>query len=273
MTAGEDTTELGRALRKARIAAELRQDDVVARIGISQTQLSRIERGTALPNAQQAADLTRLYELDEVEAGRIRQLVTDARARIRDTRLVVQRGSTLAMQQRWRELEGQARTVRAYHPAVVLGVLQTSAYAAIALREPVDSPVVRDRMLRHERLLSEPQRQHLLIQSEGALQQVVGSPEVMAAQLDRIISAAAAPNIEVAVIPAGRPLEVLAGSGFHLYDDTAVVIGLEVAAATLTDPQDVTHFRRLWDQLWSAAAVGDDAVALIRKAMTRLYRR
>ena len=84
---------------------------------------------------------------------------------------------------------------------------------------------------------------------------------------------AAAPNIEVAVIPASRPLELLAGSGFHLYDDTAVVVGLEVAAATLMDSQDVTHFRRLWDQLWSAAAVEDDAVALIRKAMTRLYRR
>jgi hypothetical protein len=94
----------------------------------------------------------------------------------------------------------------------------------------------------------------------------------MAAQLDRIIGVAAAPNVKVAVIPASQPLELLAGSGRHLYDDTAVVVGLEVAAATLTDPHDVTHFRRLWDQLWSAAAVGDDAFALIQKAMTRLDR-
>jgi NADPH:quinone reductase-like Zn-dependent oxidoreductase len=37
-----------------------------------------------------------------------------------------------------------------------------------------------------------------------------------------------------------------------------------------TAPAHVAHFRRLWDQLWSAAAVGDEAIALIRTAMSRL---
>lgn len=269
MAAGDDDENmLGRALRAGREAAGLKQVDVVARTRIAQQKLSRFENGGAIPTPAETDALAHLYGLDETEVGRLVALARVERAGIRDERLVIQRGSTIAMQRQWRRIEGKARTVWAYHPVVVLGVLQTAAYAAVATREPAGSDVVRDRVQRHERMLAEPHRRHLLIQTEGALRQVVGSRDLMDAQLDRIEQAAAAPNVEIAVIPAAHPLHVLVGSGFHIYDDTAVVIGLEVAAATLTDPKDVGHFRGLWDRLWDAAAHGDDALALIRSVAT-----
>lgn len=260
MGTGDDVeTELGTALRAGRKAAGLNQVDVVARTQITQQKLSRFENGGAIPSPEETAVLARLYGLDEAEVSRLAELARSERAGIRDERLVVQRGSTLAMQRRWRRIEGDARTVRAFHPVVVLGVLQTPAYAAVATRQPVGSEVVRDRTLRHERLLAEPHRQHLLIQTEGALRQVVGSRTVMAEQFDRIFAVMAAPNVEVSVIPASHPMHFLVGSGFHIYDDTAVVVGLEVAAATLTDARDIGHFRGLWDRLWAASVHGDEA--------------
>lgn len=262
----DDGANLGHALRAGREAAGLKQVDAVARIHISQQKLSRFENGGAIPTSEEVAALARLYGLDEVEVNRLVELAHEERAGISDERLVVQRGSTLAMQRRWRRIEGKARTVRAFHPVVVLGVLQTPAYAAVATRQPVESATVRDRMLRHKRLLAETHRQHLLIQTEGALRQVVGSREVMAEQIEQILAVTAAPNVEISVIPADHPLHLLVGTGFHIYDDTAVVVGLEVATATLTDARDVGHFRGLWDRLWAASVHGDDALGLIREA-------
>lgn len=264
MTPGGDETELSRALRAARGVADLRQVDVVTRTRLSQARLSRIEQGKSLPTEDETAELGRLYGLGWRRLEELVAMTVDARAGIRDSRLVVQRGNTLAMQQRWRRLERDAAAVRSYQPALVLGVLQTGAYAAVATREPVDSEVVRDRRRRHERLFTEPQRRHLLIHTEGALRQTVGSAEVMAEQIEAILRAAAAPNVELGVIPAGRPMGFVVGSGFHLYDDTTAVVGLEVAAATLTDPADVAHFRELWERLWAVAVRGDEALELIR---------
>ncbi len=263
-------TELSRSLLALRDASGLRQVDVAARTGLSQARLSRIERGKSLPTEDEVRALVRLYGVDEARGEQLVQLGRDLSAGIRDSRLVVQRGNTLALQQRWDRIEGGATTVRSYHPVVVLGVLQTPAYAAIASRHPVDSAVVASRTRRHQRLLREPRRRHLLIQTEGALRQVVGSVEVMAEQLDVILTVMGAPNVELGVIPAARPLELLVGSGFHVYDDTAAVVGLEVAAATLTDPADVTHFRELWERLWKAAVTGADAVALIQRVAAEL---
>lgn len=263
-------TELSRSLLALRDAVGLRQVDVTARTGLSQARLSRIEKGKALPTEDEVCALARLYDADKARVEHLVALERDLRAGIRDSRLVVQRGNTLALQQRWDRIEGGATTVRSYQPVVILGVLQTPAYAAVASRNPIDSAVVASRIRRHERLLAEPGRQHLLIQTEGALRQVVGSAEMMAEQLDAILAATAAPNVELGVIPASRPLELLIASGFHVYDDTAAVVGLEVAAATLTDPADVTHFRELWEWLWKTAAVGDDAVALIQRVAVEL---
>lgn len=263
-------SELSRSLLALRGAVGLRQVDVADRTGLSQARLSRIEKGKSLPTEDEVRTLARLYEADDARVEQLVALGRDLRAGIRDTRLVVQRGNTLALQQRWDRIEGGATTVRSYQPVVVLGVLQTPAYAAVASRQPIDSDVVASRIRRHERLLAEPGRQHLLIQTEGALRQVVGSAEVMAEQLDAILTAMAAPNVELGVIPADRPLELLVGSGFHVYDDTAAVVGLEVAAATLTDPADVTHFRELWERLWKAAAVGDDAIELVQRVAAQL---
>jgi transcriptional regulator with XRE-family HTH domain len=266
MARGDDVaagTELSRSLLALRRAAGLRQMDVVAATSLSQAQLSRIERAQSLPTEGETDQLTRLYQADPQRRAELVQMARDARAGIRDSRLVVQRGHTLAMQQRWRRIEGDARVVRSYQPALVLGVLQTADYASVVLEQPADSTVVRDRIARHRRLLDEPDRQHILIQTEGALRLRVGSASVMRDQIRSLRGASERPNVRLGVIPESRAVDVVAGTAFHIYDDTAVVVGLEVAAATLTDSSDVQHFRRLFDRLSTLAVWGDEARTVI----------
>lgn len=243
--------------------------DVAAATGLSQAQLSRIERAQSLPTEDEADKLSRLYQVDPRRRAELIEMARDARAGIRDARLVVQRGQTLAMQQRWRRIEGAARVVRSYQPALVLGVLQTAEYASVVLEQPADSAVVRDRVARHHRLLDEPDRQHVLIQTEGALRLRVGSDEVMRGQVRRLREVTSRPNVRLGVIPESRAVDVVAGTAFHLYDDTAVVVGLEVAAATLTDRADVQHFRGLFDRLAAVAVWGDEAQAVLAGVAAR----
>jgi transcriptional regulator with XRE-family HTH domain len=268
MTSGDAAragTELSRSLLALRRAARMRQTEVAAATGLSQAQLSRIERAQSLPTADETEQLSRLYGADPSRRAELVQLARDARAGIRDSRLVVQRGNTLAMQQRWSRIEGGAAVVRSYQPALILGVLQTAEYASVVLEQPADSEVVQSRVARHLRLLDEPNRQHILIQTEGALRLRVGSEAVMAEQTRSLIEASHRTNVQLGVIPEERAVDVVAGTAFHLYDDTAVVVGLEVAAATLTDAADVQHFRQLFERLSAAAVWGDQARAVITR--------
>lgn len=262
---GDEEAELSRSLVALRKAAGLRQVDVVTRTTLSQAQLSRIERGKSLPTEAETRALADLYGAEPAHRDELEVLARDARAGIRDTRLVVQRGRTLAMQQRWRRIESDAHVIRSYHSALVLGVLQVPAYAAVVLEQPVDAGVVRDRELRRQALLTQPQPEYVLVQTEGALRLCVATAAVMAEQVDGMVAASLRPNVRLGIIPGWRAVDVVAGANFHIYDDSAVVVGLEVAAATLTDVADVRHFRRLFERLSAAAVWGDESRAELRR--------
>lgn len=252
------TDELGPALAAARNNSGVTQMTVVASTGVSQARLSRIENGRALPTEDEVIQLARLYRLDPKDTDRLLGLARSAAQGIQDSRLVVQRGNTLAMQQRWRALEGDAKVVRSFQPALVVGGLQTAAYAAVAMREPADSPAVVDRMQRQERL-QQSRRRLVAVHTEGALRRTIGSSAVMTEQIEHLSRLSESPALELGVIPDPVPADFIVGTAFHIYDDTAVVVGLEVAAAVLTDRADIAHFRDLFDRLSRLAAFGDAA--------------
>lgn len=263
-----DNTELSRALRNARNASGLRQLDVAGRHPeaiLSQAQLSRIESGQSLPTDDEVRSLASRYGLSQSRADDLLRLARAARDGIKDSRLVIQRGNTLALQQRWRALERDAAEVRSFQPVVVLGTLQVPGYAAVAMQADVDSPEVQERTRRREQL-DGPGPRLIVIQTEAALHQTVGSHAVMVDQLDAIDRASHLPRLALGVIPLDTPMPFLAGSGFHVYGDSAVVVGLQVAAATLTEPPDIAHFTDLFERLSRLAVWDDDARALVQHA-------
>jgi transcriptional regulator with XRE-family HTH domain len=107
------------------------------------------------------------------------------------------------------DAETKATQIHEWEQRVVPGFLQTEGYARSVIRagQPRISPDELDRrvVMRMERqaiLARESNRpMYWVVVHEGVLHHIVGSPEVMRAQLDRLIDAANSPDIIIQVLP------------------------------------------------------------------------
>jgi transcriptional regulator with XRE-family HTH domain len=105
-------------------------------------------------------------------------------------------------------LETAARTLRTYEPHYVTGLLQTRAYAGAVLRAgfPHDSEADLERRvdlrLSRRDLLDRPDAPTLwCVMEEAVLHRVIGGPDVMRDQIDRLIEAAELPTVTIDIVP------------------------------------------------------------------------
>ncbi|MEU3241871.1 MULTISPECIES: helix-turn-helix domain-containing protein [unclassified Streptomyces] len=106
-------------------------------------------------------------------------------------------------------LEGAATLIRSYEPHFVPGILQTEAYArgvlkagAVGQTRPEDiERHVALRMQRQDLLTREGAPRIWAVMDETALLRPVGGPEVMRAQVDKLIEATELPNVTLQVVP------------------------------------------------------------------------
>jgi hypothetical protein len=105
-------------------------------------------------------------------------------------------------------LESGARTLRTYEPHYVTGLLQTPRYARAVLRgglpggseEELERRV--DVRLRRQSLLDGPGAPTLwVVLEETVLHRVVGGPEVMREQIERLLEASESAHVSVDVVP------------------------------------------------------------------------
>lgn len=163
----------------------------------------------------------------------------------------------------------RSRAIRSYQPTLVLGVLQTPAYATVVftpdddLSEQEATASVAERMTRWE-LLAQPSRQWRLIQAEGALRWIVRSHDLMVEQLDRLIEASHLPNVELGVVPLDTVArDVAPKHGFHIYDHESVTFGTETGTALLSDPRRIANYEARFNELEQLAVFGDEARLLL----------
>ncbi|MFK0104119.1 helix-turn-helix domain-containing protein [Streptomyces sp. NPDC091217] len=105
-------------------------------------------------------------------------------------------------------LETGAKTLRTYEPHYVTGLLQTREYARAVLGggfpndrdEELDRRV--DLRLRRQALLDRPDAPTLwVVMEEAVLHRVVGGPEVMRAQIERLLEVMELDHVSVDVVP------------------------------------------------------------------------
>ncbi|MDX2597738.1 MULTISPECIES: helix-turn-helix domain-containing protein [Streptomyces] len=106
-------------------------------------------------------------------------------------------------------LEGAAALIRSYEPHFAPGLLQTEDYARGVLKSGAIGQTSPDEIERHVALRM--QRQALLtrpdaprfwaVMDETALRRQVGGPEVMRAQIDKLLEATTLPNVTLQVAP------------------------------------------------------------------------
>lgn len=263
---------LGLALRGLRRDAGLTGQQLAERVGLSQSTVSRIELGQAVPSvndvgqwvaATGAAQEHRTELLALAEAVAVETIVW---------RRAVRRGLP-ELQQDVRELEATARTIRNFQPTIVPGLLQTAEYTRrlIASGYPEGrqdiAAAVAARMDRQAIIYDEAKRLEFLI-AEAALRWRIGPPAIMRAQVDRIVNTMTLSHLSVGIIPQTAEVTAWHLHGFAIIDDRedGPVVRVETLTTglSITDPSDVNRYRQAFQLLREAAVFDDQALALLR---------
>lgn len=260
-----DRARLASALRDARHRAGLGGIEAGRQAGMSQSKVSKIERGFLLPSADDVAALCRVYGVQVDDQSALLALAAGLREESA-ARVILARGAA-ETQRRIGQLEGSAALVRSFQPVMVIGLLQTPAYMRCVFGTPdsqeLSASEIADAVAAREarqRVLDDPGKQFILIMTEGALRLQAGSAAIMAEQLEAIAAAAKHPNVRLGIIPWTTPLQLFPRGGFHLYDADAVIVATEVATATMTASADIATYAELFSALEAVASFGDEAL-------------
>jgi hypothetical protein len=176
------------------------------------------------------------------------------------------------VQEEWNSLVLNSQTLRAWEPDIIPGLFQTPDYARCVfegLAELMNTPkdtadAVRTRMKRQEWLLLPGKELHQLVW-EGTLCARLGSPEVMAAQLDRIREVLDLDTVHLGIVPFDAVLPLVIGNGFTIVDERLVVVEDWHAEHWLDAPGAIALHRRVWETHAASAVYGAEAKRIVTR--------
>lgn len=273
MGIGKESTiaqqQLVRELVHLRSVAGLDQREIANALDLSQATVSRVERLgklLSLPEVRAWARvcgastevvdrLTALTDAAWMQAQPMRDLLTDSRQ----------------LQDEVRANEATARTLRYYSPTVIPGLLQTPGYAEHVLRltnytgQGDEAAALAGRWRRQEALADRSRRFNFVI-PEAVLRWSPAGPNVLAAQLDRLVAVAGQDNVSLGVVMSGRE-PILPLHGFTIYadrggEDPFVSVELVHTYVTTSHPADVALYHDMFDKLHTASITGPDVVVM-----------
>jgi transcriptional regulator with XRE-family HTH domain len=268
--------QLGQELEHLRRLAGRSGRALAGMLSISQSTISRVESGKALLSRDEVSAWADATGADQEIRARLLALVDAALREDASWRGKLGEGRT-HLQDEIRGREAEARIVRNFQPTVVPGLLQTPEYAHYVIPR-ADIENVMDRAaaaaarLQRQQSLFNGERQFEFLIGEAALHWPGSAPELLAAQLDRIVTLAPLQAVACAVLPLGEPVDTVPWNNFVIYEGDEPFVSVELVhrPETVTDPRQVDLYRRLYDQMWQRAATGADAVALIQRVATEL---
>ena len=117
--------------------------------------------------------------------------------------------------------------------------------------------------MQRQEILYRPDKRFHFVLTEAALRMRLCPPEVMLGQLDRLVSFSALPNVRLGIIGFRTRYATSPWHGFWLYDQDRVMVETYSAALTLTQPQEIELYGRVFDELAAVASYGRAARAII----------
>lgn len=217
-------------LRRARERAGLTRDQVTEALEMSMSKIVRIETGAVRVSATDLRALLDLYQVqDRDEVDSLLALARGARERPAQSQYGDAASSRLV---EFIELEAAASSTRNFQPLMVPGLLQTAEYARVILQElnrgrgmsdELIEALVEVRMKRQELLKREDAPELFFVVDEAVTRRLVGGPQVMRGQLDRLIDLAGRRRITVEVLPFGAGAYPALNGSFviHRFPDAA----------------------------------------------------
>ena len=249
---------------------------MIERVGWpSASKLSRIENGRTRPDLSDVLDLLDLYGATGADREKLIAIARDAA----NTRGWWRSFAELGHRQRgYAELEAGVVELREYHQSVVPGLLQTPDYARARVRSGMEiygtldvEAEVAARQARQALLAGEHPPRYQAIVDETALRRAATTPEVMAAQLARLVELSALPAVTLRVLP----LEARIGdyyvphNSFSLFryadpeDPDIAVVETVTSDLHLGDEEDVSRYRLVFDWLAAAALPPMESVTVL----------
>ncbi|MYW10974.1 helix-turn-helix domain-containing protein [Streptomyces sp. SID2563] len=264
-------------MRGLRRASGLSGERLALRCNMSQTKISRIETGRALPTVNDVERILKALAVPDEVADELLRLARRANVDYASWRAYARVG-LYHKQAELKALEASSRVMRHFLPAIPTGLLHVHEYAVETLSPTVSSDPARNvaravqaRMDR-QAVLDDPSRSFWFLLTEQAVKWQRASPGAMAAQCAHMAEVNRKPNVEIGVVPQGIPVPATPMNIFVIYDDRLVTVELFSGEVVLRDPRDITQHLNLFDLFWSHALTGEAASAFLAESSEAFMR-
>lgn len=271
----EARSALGNRLRELRQQAQLSGRQLAEALSWPPSKVSKLENGRQIPSDDDIRCWTSVTN-SEAETEALLASLHNLEEQHAEWRRIL-RGGLRPRQNELAELDQKTRTFRAFEATVIPGLLQTAEYArarfaegARVLRLPNDTNEAVQGRVKRQEILYRPDKRFHFVLTEAALRMRLCSPEVMLGQLDRLISFSALPNVRLGIIGFGTRYATSPWHGFWLYDNDRVLVETYSASLNLAQPQEITLYSSIFDELAAVASYGRAARAIITRVIDDL---
>jgi transcriptional regulator with XRE-family HTH domain len=252
--------ELGAKLRALRTEAGMTVEQVSECLLCSPSKVSRLETGHRSASARDIRDLSDLYRVDPAQREHLTELARESKAQAWWQPYDLPYATYVG-------LEAEATSISDYEPGVFPGLFQTPDYARVIHEQamPKLSPDVIEqrievRLVRQAALSREgpaPPKLAAII-DEAVLHRPVGGPQIMSAQISRVIEACELPNVTVQVLPFAAGAHPALDSTFILLEFEESVPGVVyveglVGHLLLERMSDVQRYRQVFERLQTSS--------------------
>ncbi|MGP3968386.1 helix-turn-helix domain-containing protein [Streptomyces sp. 6N223] len=258
----------GNEVREVRTDKNMTQKHVANGTGYSEAYVCKVESGQQFPSEAFAKGCDKVFATSGVFE-RLRQRILD--------------DESPSWFEPYLNHEGKASHIMVYSATLVAGMLQTEDYARAVFRSsnPRDDAAVIDgkvknRLRRREVFQWENPPLLWCILHEACLRTVVGGNEVMAGQLEHLLTSAESPHIEIQVMPfaAGAPAAWMRPFILLRFKNASTLLYTEnqLGGKLAYSPERVAAASDDYDRLRAHALSPDQSLSLIKTVLEE-YRR
>jgi transcriptional regulator with XRE-family HTH domain len=271
--------ELGATLRRYRTENGLTVKEVAEQLLCDPAKISRIENGQRSATPRDVRDMSDMYGISEPAVRE--HLMTLARESRRQGWW--RRYDPVLGLEKLVDLENVASAISDYHSLVFPGLLQTADYADAVLRVWFPEYDIRRRkrevdlrLKRQEILTRDDPPRFAVVLDEAVLHRAVGGGLVMRAQLEHVAQKTEESTITIQIIPFSVGAHHGMTNSFTLLDfpggKSPSIVYLEEAVDHIyvDRPDDVDHYRRIYDSLRNVASSSTESLRVIRQASRQL---
>jgi transcriptional regulator with XRE-family HTH domain len=258
----------GSRLREIRKEASLTGRAIARLTGLHYTKVSRVENGRqSITDAQIAAWCAACGASEQVPGlivtvRAVESMYLDWRRQARAGMGHLQESSAL--------LYERTRLFRIYEHTALPGLFHTAGYSTEIMTYwvrflglPDDAEAATAARLARQKVLHGGRRRFIVVLAEQVLRTRIGTPQVMAAQLEHLLAVMRLPNVSVGIIPAMAERYTVAQVPFWIWDDARVTVETVSARLEITRPDEVTLYATVFDELRQSAVYGVRARELI----------